>query len=258
MAISASHYRLLKLLRERGELAVGQPILEIGQANYYMDGDPREWHADIDEFVAEDKRGLLHSRLSLALRPNGGCETYTLARMVYAILFGADETPDAIDFDGFDFKAKRHDLNLPFDGLEQYATVINHGTAEHIFNIAQVFRTIHDAAQVGGLMIHESPFTGWVDHGFYCLQPTLFYDVARANGYEMVLTALEHLPSQSYVEVKSREEIHALAARDQLAYNAMLFVAMRKTAEGEFKIPQQGVYAKSVSESVQQSWKELR
>lgn len=33
-------------------------------------------------------------------------------------------------------------------------------------------------------MIHGMPFHGWIDHGFYCFQPTFYWDLAAANRYE--------------------------------------------------------------------------
>lgn len=261
MAISATHYQLLRELRIAGALALGEPILEIGKANLYGDCDPREWFADIDGLIPEgDYRHEMRARLAMLIdRPPSNAVLFELAKLVYAILFDAKSVPDAIDLCGEgDFW--RLDLNHPIASthLRAYGTVINHGTAEHIFDIAQVFRTVHDACRVGGLMIHESPFTGWVDHGFYTLQPTLFYDLAAANGYGIELIAVEHLASRSYFCISSREHIHELARRDQLPYNSMLFVAMRKTADEPFKIPMQGVYAGTVSEEATKSWKGLR
>jgi hypothetical protein len=164
----------------------------------------------------------------------------------------------AIDGDPAAYRAERHDLNTHTQFDQGFNLSINHGTAEHIFNIANVFRAMHDATVEGGLMIHESPFTGWVDHGFYCLQPTLFWDVSAANGYEMVMVAIEHLASKSIIHIESREHILNLRRCDQLPDNAMLFVVMRKGKCEPFKVPMQGVYAGQVSQETMQAWRELR
>jgi hypothetical protein len=132
--------------------------------------------------------------------------------------------------------------------------VINHGTAEHIFNIAQVFISIHSACKVGGLMIHESPFTGWIDHGFYCLQPTLFYDLAAANGYEIVSVDVEEIKSQTIIPIKDRDRFTQQTFPD----NSMLFVVFRKRTAEPFRIPAQGYYAKTLSEAGHEAWSALR
>lgn len=272
MAISKTHYELLRTLRERGALPLGEPILEIGQANFYGDFDPRDMLPDIERFVTDkDRRDTLTGMLAniSEFTPYGRmvvCEQQqwkgldqallALAQSIYGILFNTTSPTHAIDLIGE--STLKHDLNHPVQGLATYSTVINHGTAEHIFNIGQVFRTMHDATRPGGLMIHESPFTGWIDHGFYCLQPTLFYDLAAANGYSIELMAIEHLASRSVIHINDRGDFAELARRDQLPYNAMLFVAMRKTKDEPFRIPMQGVYSAHASESMKQSWKELR
>src|SRR5207253_2432277 len=95
--------------------------------------------------------------------------SFDLVKIFYEIYFDPTET-QAIDFDGTS-QAHRLDLNRPIVLNRRFEVVINHGTSEHIFNIAQVFETMHDLTVPGGLMIHESPFTGWIDHGFYNLHP---------------------------------------------------------------------------------------
>jgi hypothetical protein len=234
VAISATHYALLKELRTRNELPQGGRILEIGAANWYGDCDPREFAGD-------------------------ETDSFAIVRKLYESLM-SPEVVAAIDMDHTAKDALPHDLNERFRPASEcrFDLAINHGTAEHIFNIANVFRIMHDATKVGGLMIHESPFTGWVDHGFYCLQPTLFWDVAHANSYKIVLMACEHLSSKSYFLVRDRDELLEHKRLDRLADNLMLFVAMRKAVDAPFKVPMQGVYAGNVSAGVQSAWRELR
>lgn len=239
MAISLTHYTLLKLLKDRGELPQGGRILEIGKANWYGDAPP----SVVDPSLIDETNG------------------YKIVEFIYQQLM-APEAVVAIDQDppAVERGAFAHDLNTLElgSGDSAYSLVVNHGTLEHCFAIANGFRVMHDACEVGGLMIHESPFTGWTSHGFYCLQPTLFYDVARENGYEMVLVATEHLRSRSYIEFKSHEDILSAKYRDQLPDHSMLFVAMRKKLEGLFKVPTQGIYSGAASQFEGAMWRELR
>lgn len=235
MAISETHYRLLCELHAKGVLPQGRRILEVGEANFYGDFDAREIPGIHRESSPEEAFGIV--------------------RQIYRNLFAPTKVV-AIDAHGP--TALKLDLNTLQGPPGKFGVVFNHGTAEHIFNIANVFRLMHDAAESGGLMIHESPFTGWIDHGFYCLQPTLFWDVAAANGYEVVLFAMEHLASKTYWHVSSREEIHEAKRRDQLADNLMLFVVLRKTRDEPFRVPMQGVYAGTTSEAAAKAWRDLR
>lgn len=223
MAISYTHYQLLKRLADSRCIKHGGTLLEIGQANLYGD------------FRLE------------------GIDT---AGQLYQSLFAPSEVV-AIDLDPSS-DALKFDLNEQIDLVRKFNCVINHGTAEHIFNIAEVFRTMHNHCERGGTMVHECPFTGWLDHGFYCLQPTLFWDVARANNYQVMLFATEHLASRTYELIESREVLLEKKRRGELADNLMLYVALRKVVDTAFRVPIQGVYAGTAGEVASAAWGELR
>lgn len=238
MAISSTLYRLLKQLKPL--LPHGGTLLEIGEANWYGDIDPAE---------AGDISGLDLNA------PSSG---FDLCKVFYRELFAPTRTV-AFDFNGTE-QAIRHDLNMPTGVInpEQFDVVINHGTAEHIFNIAQVFKTMHDRCEVGGLMIHEAPFTGWIDHGFYCLQPTLFYDLAAANNYEIVRMALHEIKSKHIAYIESREHVAKMAEAGEIPNNSLLFVVLRKIVDADFRLPMQGVYSQNFSAAGREAWGRLR
>lgn len=229
MAISTTLAYLLRHIQSI--LPRGGSLLEIGEANWY---DPSD---------ASQVPGC-----------TGADDMFAVAKAFYRELFDPC-TITSIDMNGTEV-AIRHDLNSPLPGHVAYDVVMNHGTAEHVFNIAQVFATIHDCCKVGGLMIHESPFTGWLDHGFYCLQPTLFYDLAAANGYEIEVLAVEEIKSQTVMIVPSREQMTRMLPG--IANNALIFAAMRKRNASGFVLPVQGYYSKTIGGRAVDAWHELR
>ncbi len=97
-----------------------------------------------------------------------------------------------IDYDSIDvcpgLKTKILDLNfdrLPYRLRSRYDVVMNFGTTEHIFNQWNCFEVIHDAAKVGGVMYHQLPASGYLDHGYFCYTPLFFNDLAAANDYKV-------------------------------------------------------------------------
>jgi hypothetical protein len=81
-------------------------------------------------------------------------------------------------------------LDLNFDPLpermrDRYDVVLNFGTTEHIFNQWNCFEVMHDAAKVGGVVYHQLPASGYLDHGYYCYTPLFFRELAQANGYKI-------------------------------------------------------------------------
>jgi SAM-dependent methyltransferase len=100
-------------------------------------------------------------------------------------LFGA-RSYTSIDLDD-PIAVHKLDLNSPVpDAIGQFDVVTNFGTAEHVFNIGQLFETIHDLLKPGGVSLHVCPSFAFVNHGFYNLNPNLYIEMARQNGYELI------------------------------------------------------------------------
>jgi hypothetical protein len=76
------------------------------------------------------------------------------------------------------------DLNERGIPAHQYDIVLDVGTAEHCFNIGQALINMGSMVKEGGYIIHENP-SNWGNHGFYNLNPTLFYDFYTDNGFEV-------------------------------------------------------------------------
>lgn len=76
------------------------------------------------------------------------------------------------------------DLNAPFPSPgEPFDLVTDFGTGEHIFDQAQVWRTMHALTKPGGYMVFDRPSQGYPGHCYYLTDPGLFRDIAQANGY---------------------------------------------------------------------------
>lgn len=98
-----------------------------------------------------------------------------------------------IEYDSIDvcpgLKTEILDLNfdmLPSRMVGRYDVVLNFGTTEHIFNQWNCFEVMHDATKVGGVMYHQLPASGYLDHGYFCYTPLFFREMAQANGYEII------------------------------------------------------------------------
>jgi SAM-dependent methyltransferase len=98
------------------------------------------------------------------------------------------DTVDALDLSAFEGARFQHDLNdpnLPDELRERFDVIIDHGTIEHVFHLPNALANIFRMLKVGGRMIHSSPTSNLVDHGFYMFSPTLFHDFYSANRWEI-------------------------------------------------------------------------
>lgn len=243
MAISEAHFHLMTSLRD--QLPRGGDVLQIGDANWYGDLNP----ASILELTDDpEMRAFVQRAIDSG-------NNFSVAKAFYGALF-APKRIDSIDINGSD-GCLRLDLNGPVQLGRRYDLTVNHGTAEHVFNVAQVFVTMHNWTNNGGLMIHESPWLGWPDHGFWSLHPTLFFDLAAANEYQVVGVWVIDLPAARVVRVESRTHVGELLRDGKVPENATLFVVLRK-GSGAFKLPFQGYYDGKLDEQGRKDWESMR
>lgn len=78
-----------------------------------------------------------------------------------------------------------HDLNRSI-ALDPFDLVTDFGTGEHIFDQAQVWRTLHDLTKPGGFIVFDRPSQGYTTHCYYLVDECLFRDVAAANRYDVM------------------------------------------------------------------------
>ena len=82
------------------------------------------------------------------------------------------------------------DLNrdaVPEEMRGAFDLVINAGTTEHVSNQENAFRVIHHLTKPSGIMYHEIPAGGMIDHGFFSYQPKFFARMAYQNDYKILL-----------------------------------------------------------------------
>ena len=81
------------------------------------------------------------------------------------------------------------DLNAKITDAPQFDAVFDPGTLEHCFNIGQAFVNVRNLTRPGGHIIHLNP-ANMVNHGFYSISPTTYYDFYEHHGDEIRLGAM--------------------------------------------------------------------
>lgn len=258
MALTQPIYILLRKAWDAKILPQGGAILEFGEANWYGDMPIETLLADLaDVLKDEPRRRTICDRIAALDRDQPDGHRFGIAKQIYAALF-RPEVLHAIDFHGTDI-ALQLDLNQPITLDRQYDVTLNNGTAEHILNIGQFLKTMHDWTKPGGLMLHEAPFNGWVDHGFYTMQPTLFFDVAAANGYELLGLFYIDSVAHQIEQLRDRETVIAMIRSGAITNNASLYAVQRKgVVESPFVYPFQGYYAGKLTAEQKKAWQDLR
>lgn len=221
MAITGADVEFWRLMGERKPIRHSPKVVEIGQANWYGDVPPPEGcdiSTDEGRFAAADRfwrdmLGAFHMRCAIDLHGTGDDWVYPF------------------------------DLNEPIDDeyfLGGFDLLVNTGTAEHVFNQHQFWKNCHDITAPGGTMVHGLPWVGWLNHGLYSYHPTFVFDLAAANGYEVLLMCITEIQPTRVVEVNVAETQPVEVYYDR---DTMIQVALKKVNNAPFKVPFQGRYA---------------
>ena len=101
--------------------------------------------------------------------------------------FGSTKV-DSIDNSSYENATIIHDMNQIIEknsNIDDYDTVLDLGTLEHIYNINNAFLNVSKLCKVGGQIIHVLPGDCQCGHGFWQFSPELFFSLySSKNGYE--------------------------------------------------------------------------
>ncbi len=175
---------------------------------------------------------LAHSRTLFRLMGLGPCESLDASNW---------ESPTLV-----------HDLNQPIPRAwhGRYGLILDGGTTEHLFDVRAAFSNLVRLLRVGGQVIHFSPVSGWINHGFFQPSPCLFYDFYLANGFQvreaylLLFGPTNSDPTyvQRYRHTPGRLQLkHPNAGQGQMVN--LVFVASKVIELDEIRVPTQAKYS---------------
>jgi len=138
------------------------------------------------------------------------------------------------------------DLNEPLADENLYGKfdmVTDHGTNEHVFNVAETYRTMHRLCKVGGIIVVIQALYG--GNGYYNFDLAFFEGMAAANNYDILFSSYSVAATRENGELgqyhipNSRDLLNVLDL-SKVSYVEICYV-FRKTAEDDFKYAYQGV-----------------
>ena len=110
--------------------------------------------------------------------------------------FGFDEII-RVDYSDYESSEVIFDLNsteTPYELQNRFDLVLDSGTLEHVFDFAAGLRHCVRMVGSGGRVIHLTPSSNCVEHGFYSVSPTLYADFYAASGFEINRVWLCEIP----------------------------------------------------------------
>lgn len=242
MAITAVEYWLIGELAHAGLIPKAPHVLELGENNWYGDVPLERLGRDLYREISDpDERKRRFLELNQIVEAQAPTMLFDVAKLFYRTFLGYASL-SSLDLGGTP-AAHKVDLNWPVEASRRFDVTLNFGTAHHVFNIYQCFKTAHELTTPGGLMLHGMPLTGALDDGFYNVQPTFYWDLAVANGYEMLMLIYAEPTPFTVRQLERREDIVAMAQWGHIGANAFVYAVMRGgTTPAGFAVPVQGRY----------------
>jgi hypothetical protein len=165
----------------------------------------------------------------------------------------------ALDMSGYEGAQIIHDLNSTELAEEHRGIadcVVDAGTLEHVFQLPAALGTIFELLRADGMVIHTTPANGYLDHGFYQISPTLYYDYYRANQFRVVSANLinryPRVRCEPYVQDIYRERGMLYSLR-RLPRATVFFAAAKTAASTRGVAPIQGYYRR-MHDGIQEPW----
>jgi SAM-dependent methyltransferase len=202
------------------------------------------------------------------LARQGGFDASTIERCAgpwaddFLQAFAGASSVSALDYSAYEQADVIHDMNAPmpaeFD--EQFDTVIDGGTLEHVFNFPVALATCMRLVRTGGRLFLFAPANSQMGHGFYQFSPELLYRaLAPEHGFEverMEAIRFRHISTELGTIGRPLEVVDPaqLATRTVVAskHPVSLYVRARKTRHMEqpfATVPQQSDYVAAWSAS---------
>ena len=165
---------------------------------------------------------------------------------------------DNSDYEGADEIFDLNSPDLPAHLKGAFDVIIDVGTIEHVFHLPNALTNITKMIREGGRIIHLSPSSNHIDHGFYMFSPTLFYDYYCSNRFEINTFQIFEYSQRHWIEpwliydyTPGSLGSVSFGGLDEAMYG--IFCVVTKNKDSSYGvIPQQGAYVKAWSSSKSQ------
>jgi hypothetical protein len=192
------------------------------------------------------------NQIELSEKPEMRAEGFISDRTLFALLgFDQLQSLDASPYENADILFDLNQNELPAALKESSDVVLDPGTIEHVFHVANSLKNIFHLLKSGGRVIHISPSSNHLDHGFYMFSPTLFSDYYAANRFD--LSSLKMIQYKPQPVFPWKIAAYSPAAFNDFSFGGLdhsmyaVYCVASKTPQSSFdQIPQQYHFAQNL------------
>jgi hypothetical protein len=230
MGFDANSTRLIFLCREE-KINFGK-TLTLGRQELHL--SEKELQSLLNRYF----NSAISAKEILTMR-NGYCEPLLN-------ILGA-ESVDSMDTSNYENATILHDLNLRIseDLKEQFSTVIDSGTLEHVFNFPTAIKNCMEMIKLSGYYIGITPANNFFGHGFYQFSPELLFRIfSDQYGFHVKKMILfTDKPKSRFYEVVDPLKINSRVIMANYLPSYLFVLAQRVSIKEPFgEQPQQSDY----------------
>ena len=156
------------------------------------------------------------------------------------------DTLDVSNYEGAEILFDLNEQNTPKELQNKYDFIYDGGTLEHLFNIGNALNHLTKMIKRMGVIFHNNPCNGYIDHGFFQISPTLYFDYYLTNNFKIIYSGL----IEQSVGIKVfpvRQDLYRTLDMNFSVKNTprcvLNFSVQKLNDISEIKIPQQGYYS---------------
>jgi hypothetical protein len=176
------------------------PVLTFGNQDIYADINSINSWAKEYKIKKNKFTNVLKSTSTGLKNINSQSQNFIHAKTFFNVLGIKDK--DYYDVDKFDFDKPKilHDLEKPLNKKYKkfFNLIVDSGTLEHIFDIKSVMSNTINITKLGGYVLQFIPTNNFLNHGFYQINPTFFYDFYTANGFKVIESYIVEFKGSGY------------------------------------------------------------
>jgi SAM-dependent methyltransferase len=230
------------LLHEAARRSYSGTIATLGRQHVYATED------EVRHLAARHDVWLGDTAVTLHREPSLQEQRFISDDSLYELLgFQQSVRIDCSDYEAPDELLDLNSPETPAHLVEAFDVILDSGTIEHVFDVPAVLRHCSRMLRPGGRIIHITPTTNCVDHGFYSISPTLYADYYKASQFQMDRLYVCRLPYR--FERRSWQAYDYLqAGREALPFGQLgrrvwfTYAVATRTKDSLPAVPQQSFY----------------
>ena len=241
------------LMTEAAKRPLEGSILTLGRQHVYVTADEVRALADQHQVALRSYPVELHRESSLS-KLGFVSDDWLLKSLGFDSIVRLDYS----DYESCEMILDLNASQTPESMHHRFDVVLDSGTLEHVFDFAAGLRHCVRMVREGGRVIHLTPASNCVEHGFYSVSPTLYADFYAASGFDVHRVWLCEIPIDLprgvwnvYDYLGSPERFVSLGQLSDKIWFA--FSVSTALAGFEARTPQQWVYTRTWAEAEKDS-----